>query len=137
MSIWRRLLKPLCNEHGFVATTAALVSIGTAVGVGGAGLAAGLTGAAIVGAAAYGATTLLTGGMGGPQQQQASFQPSAAQQQAIQAPVPTAQETVQKAEAEATAERKKVLARRSKTVLTGPAGVFGEADTAKKTLLGA
>lgn len=124
-----RLPKMLRNNHGFAGTIAALIAIGGAVGVGGAGLAAGLTGAAIAGTAAFGATSLLTNAIGGGGQQLSEIP---------QAQTQSASDIIASSNSAAEDQRKDILrAKRRNTVLTGPTGIFEEADTAKKTLLGA
>ena len=135
MNIFNRIGKSfpgrLGNNKGFIASaiaaiSSALVGIGTAVGVGGAGLAAGLTGAALVGTAAVGVGSLLTGGgAGGTPDFQAP-------------PVQSAANIIAQSEQAAEEKRKDTIrAKRRKTVLTGPTGIFEEAETAQKTLLGA
>ena len=113
-----------------------LVAIGNAIGVGAGGLAAaggvgsvaaGFAGAALVGGAAYGATSLLTGGMSQP----CSQMPQA------QAQTQTADQIIAESQTVADEKRKDLIRSRSRrTVLTGPTGLFEEADTAQKTLLG-
>jgi hypothetical protein len=89
---------------------APLIAIGGALGVGGAGLGAGLAGAS-------------SGGGGGGY--------------AAPAPAQSADSLIAASNEKAEDDRKELLRQRSaRTILTGPRGVFEEADTAKKTLLG-
>jgi hypothetical protein len=126
--IGKRLPGMLGNNHGFAGTIAALIAIGGAVGVGGAGVAAGLAGAAIAGSAAFGLGSLLTAGSrGGP----SNLTLPAPQTQSAESLLASSNQAAED-------KRKDILrAKRRKTVLTGPTGLFEEADTAKKTLLGA
>ena len=108
-----------------------MIAIGTALGVGGAGMAAGLTGALVTGSALYGAGTLLTNATRGPDNSAMYDKMSAATGN-------TADSIIAQSQAAAAEERKDLIrSKRRKTVLTGPTGLFEEADTAQKTLLGA
>lgn len=112
------------------AITTALISIGTAVGVGGGGFAAGATGAAIVGTSAYGVRAAIgtltsakrlgiTSTTGG-----SAKEDLAAAQEAASVKAQLAQREKQRAIS------------RSRTIYSSPLGVQQQADTAAKTLLG-
>ena len=111
-----------------------MAAIGAAIGVGSATVGAvGYTsaiiaGSLLTGAAAYGAGSLISNASqkaGGPALQ---YQPPQTQ---------SAETIIAQSQAAGDQERKDLIRAKSrKTVLTGPTGVFGEADTAKKTLLG-
>jgi hypothetical protein len=96
------------------------------MGVGGAGLGAGLAGAAALGVAGsmiYSAVKPTPSMGGGSSGYSSSMQ--------------TSESLIAQSNEKAEEDRKELLRQRSaRTILTGPRGVFEEADTAKKTLLG-
>ena len=116
-----KLFKRLRNNKGFIGTS---IAIGTALGVGGAGLAAGLTGGAVLGAAGLGIGSLLTG-FGGSSTPQLPALPAPPSQAAADA----------KSRTDAVAEQRTKL-RGSKTNLTGADNLLSVGQTTGKTLLG-
>ena len=115
----------------------ALASIGSWIS-GGALAATTATGTVSAAAAIAGGATLVTAGVG-VASMTGAFSPGMPSSQALApGPTQTADQIIAQSQATAAEEKKDLIrAKRRKTVLTGPTGLFEEADTAQKTLLGA